>query len=175
MCLLWKFSMPFFAKPDSSTKRIAKKTDIHHTFEGNNGKILGVSENQADSELVPAANGTGTASIHEERAIPLWTPHVRQLVLNYADTEIHLYASENTLFDINCPYTYPSSTASRRGGKSTSFSDGDDQWRQTCVGSEVYAKDTCPCTDLQLLHHYHGFRQELTAHRRILGICTCPF
>jgi hypothetical protein len=64
-----KSSTPFLVKPASSVKctGLLKKGSSPHC-RGASGKILRVSENQADLELLPVANGTGTATVHGECA-----------------------------------------------------------------------------------------------------------
>jgi hypothetical protein len=133
---------------------LLKKTDLLHIFEETNGKIRGVRENQAYLELVPVANGTAIASVREKRAT--CSAACIQLTLTWRFTSTRLRIRST------------STVRTLLRGKSASLSDGDDQWRQTSVGSEVYAEDTSECTTLQLLHLYHGFRQELRAYQRIL-------
>jgi hypothetical protein len=43
------------------------------------------------------------------------------------------------------------------------------------VGLEDYVEDTSLHTTLQLLHHYHGLREELSTHQHIRGMYGCPF
>jgi hypothetical protein len=49
----------------------------------------------------------------------------------------------------------------------------DDQWRENCMCSEVYAEDASLHTMLQMLHH--ELRREFGAYWCILGTCSCPF
>jgi hypothetical protein len=52
--------------------------------------------------------------------------------------EIHRYAFQYTFLYIICSYTSPSSADCPRRGESSSPSDGDDQWSQTCVSPQLY-------------------------------------
>jgi hypothetical protein len=51
----------------------------------------------------------------------------------------------------------------------------DDQWCETCVVSEIWVEDCSPRADLQLVDSYLKLHRELSAYKRILGMCVVHF
>jgi hypothetical protein len=109
--MLWKCNMPLLVKAASSVKsmRLLKKRSSHCWR--NHGKILGVGENQADSELLPIANGTDAATIHVVPATcSLIACIQRILVEEFSSTHLGMR-------------TFPSSAVYRRRANSTDLHD----------------------------------------------------
>jgi hypothetical protein len=122
-----------------------------------------MGKNQADVELIPAANGTGTATVHVEPATLLCVPHVQQLVFRE-----HWFRDSPLAISVcTLPHSLFMHFSVFRSlpfkGEQYWFPRCSDQWCEMCVGSEVYAGGTCPCRTSQLLHHYHRFCWELSA------------
>jgi hypothetical protein len=130
--------------------------------------MLVAAENQAGVELVPIEIGTGTATIHGEAATlsaacTWWT-----LVRGFPCTRVSVRSSTPTLralLGLLC-LLYK--------GEQYRSPWCNDQWRETCVGSEVCVDDTSQRSTLQLLHECRGRNWELNAYLRILEMYSCP-
>jgi hypothetical protein len=129
------------------------------TTNGITDKILGMDENQADFELVPTANGTGTATAQEEPSTLLCMPYIWQLISNTCQHGVLLSAFQHKLFPINFLCTSQSSAVYCRWANSTGLPDVMLNGVKR-VSLEDYVEDTSPQTTLQLLHHYHDLHED---------------
>jgi hypothetical protein len=129
------------------------------TTDGTTGKILGMDENQADFELVPIANGTGTVTAQGHPSTLLCMPYIWQLISNKLQHGVLLYAFQHVLFPINFLCTSQSSAVYCTWANSTGLP-GIMINGVKHVGLEDYVEDTSPHTTLQLLHHYHNLHED---------------
>jgi hypothetical protein len=111
------------------------------TTDGTTGKIFGMDENQADFELVPTANGTGTAIVQGEPYTLLCMPYIWQLISNKCQHGVLLYATQHALFTINFLCTSQSSMVDCNWANSTSLPDVMINGVKR-VGLEDYVEDT---------------------------------
>jgi hypothetical protein len=150
MCLFSKFSMPFFVKPASPVKstQLLKKGSSSHCW-WNCRQNSWHRQNQADLQLVPAANGMGRATVHgEPDTIPC--THVRQLQFNerwYGDSPLHVSMCSSTL--PVCKLLHLPRSTILTEGWTVPVSP---KWWPVAwnMGLEVCIEGTSPCTTLQL-------------------------
>jgi hypothetical protein len=168
MCLLWTCCIPFLVKPASSGKMtwVLEKGSSPHCRRNHYKNSWHGRKSSGLKSLYPLQ------TVHGEPTTLSCPPHAWQLVFD--DT----WYGNSPLRVSVCAHPCTSSSSAvyhRRTGEQYRSAWCDDQWRDTCVSSEVYVQDSSPRTTLQLLHRYHGLRWELSAHWCILGMCSYPF
>jgi hypothetical protein len=133
---------------------------------GATGKILGMGEKQADLQLAPITNGTGTAAVCGEHATLLPLPRLAACIWQTLVRRIICLSIHSSTPAFHAFLCLPQSTTEVQ---TVMVSLMQQSVVLKCVGSEVCV-DTSLCTALQLPHRYHGPCQELSAYWHIFGM-----
>jgi hypothetical protein len=126
--------------------------------------------NKTDLEIIPVANGTGTAAVHEECATCSAVCIRRRQTWGPSSTRLSMRSSTSTVRELfRSPLSIPEGWT-----VPVPLMRGPIAWNVRCVRKSTL-NITSPRIALHLLHYYHGLGQKLSIYRFFLGMCTCPF